>query len=366
MSWIKIILINLAVLVGLILISETSFRLAWTAYTCITRDCDFSRVSKLAVYDFKNDFTEENTGYGEYNDVLGYQPKPGFDEVINATGWNENSVTIDESGYRSNGITHDEQDSDASRKILTVGDSFTFGDQVNNDETWAACIEKSTKRQTLNAGVSGYGSAQAVKRARYIHQNEEVDTIILSILLNDDFHREQYKFRSGTPRPAVVNSEGRLSYAEVPPINSIGTTWNPKKPNLLISSLHRYSMLGARVINAYGTDLTGMRRTEKHPDAASIDQIIEFTITEFARIEVPHKLIVFQYAQHDMPELSAEVRTTKNTVIKLSAENNIPIVDTFNALKKEYLNDDKEIWRPHHTAYGNLVVCNEILKFIEK
>lgn len=364
MSWIKVIFINLSVFVGLILLSEIGIRLAWTGHKCITHGCDFSRVSKLEVNEPVTDFTANNIGLTEYNDVLGYQPKPGFDGVINAAGWNGKSVTIDDKGYRSNGVTHAEQDLDASRKILTVGDSFTFGDQVNNDETWPACIEKNTKRVTLNAGASGYGSAQAVKRARDIQQNEEVDTIILSILLNDDLHRDQLKFRSGAPRPAVVYTEGRLSYAEIPPVDSIGTKWNPKKPNLLLSAIHRYSMLGARIIKAYDVDLTGMLRTERHLDAATLDQIIEFTIAELASINAQHKIVVFQYTEHDMPELSTEIQKIRDTVTEISAENNIIVVDTFDVLKREYENSDEEIWRVHHTAYGNLLVCEEILQFV--
>ncbi|MFK7889507.1 MAG: GDSL-type esterase/lipase family protein [Granulosicoccus sp.] len=364
MSWIKIILINLSVFVGLILMSEISLRLVWTGHTCITRDCDFSRVSKLEVNESNADFTANNIGLTEYHDVLGYQPKPGFDGIIDAAGWNGKSVTIDDNGYRSNGITHAEKDLDTSRIILTVGDSFTFGDQVNNDETWPACIEKHTKRVTLNAGAPGYGSAQAVRRAMDIQKYEEIDTLILSILLNDDLHRDQLNFRSGAPRPAVVYREGRLSYAEIPPVDSPGTKWNPKEPNLLLSATHRYSMLGARILKAYDVDLTGMLRSERHPEAATLDQIIKFTITEFARIEAPHKIVVFQYTQHDIPELSAEVQKTRDAVTEISTENGIPVVDTFDALKREYSSGKEMVWDIHHTAYGNSIVCDEIVKSI--
>tara|TARA_B110001450_G_C17641078_1_gene489314 strand:+ start:406 stop:1518 length:1113 start_codon:yes stop_codon:yes gene_type:complete len=364
MSWIKIISINLAIFIGLIIMSELGLRILWTSYTCISRDCDFSRVSKIAVYEINNGFTEKNIGLSEPNSVLGYQPKPGFQRVIRATGWDSKLVSIDNNGYRSNGIAHDVEDLDVGSTILTVGDSFTFGDEVNNHETWPACIEKNTKRLTLNGGVFGYGSAQAVKRAWSITQTKKVDTIILSILLEDNFHRDQLKFRSGFPRPAVVLRDGIVSYAEVPQLDIIGTKWNPAKPKILLQKMKKYSMLFARVIDTFEAELTGMRRSEIHPEAASIDQIIEFTFKEFARLKVKNKFIVLQYSQNNIAEISTKVQQIKNSVTEISAKNNIPIIDTFKVLSQEYSNGEKKIWNRHHTAYGNILVCQEILNFI--
>ena len=49
-------------------------------------------------------------------------------------------------------------------------DFGVFGDQVNDHETWPACLEKKTNRLTLNGGVFGYSSSQAIKRASEIMQ----------------------------------------------------------------------------------------------------------------------------------------------------------------------------------------------------
>jgi hypothetical protein len=49
--------------------------------------------------------------------------------------------------------------------VLVVGDSFTFGDQVSDDETWPACLEATLHRGVDNGGVFGYGAAQALRRA---------------------------------------------------------------------------------------------------------------------------------------------------------------------------------------------------------
>ena len=52
--------------------------------------------------------------------------------------------------------------------ILAVGDSFTFGDEVNDGQTWPAQLQLLTGRRVLNGGVSGYGFDQIVLRAEQL------------------------------------------------------------------------------------------------------------------------------------------------------------------------------------------------------
>ena len=43
---------------------------------------------------------------------------------------------------------------------MAVGDSFTFGDEVNDGQTWPAQLQQLTGRRVINGGVSGYGFDQ--------------------------------------------------------------------------------------------------------------------------------------------------------------------------------------------------------------
>ena len=115
-------------------------------------------------------------------------------------------------------------------------------------------------------------------------------------------------------------------------------------------------MLGKKIVDFFGIDVSGMRRNELHPDSASLDQIVEFTMMEFANIQVPHKFIVLQYSQKDMPEVSSEVQNIRTAVSNLSKNLSIPLIDTFNTLKVKYLDGEQKIWNGHHTAYGNSLV----------
>ena len=361
MNWIKILIINILITLALLLFVEFVARAAWTVKNCYMKSCDFSRLSNLKIYG--DSLSEKNIGLTTYDNFVGYIPSAGFASRISAGGWEDELVTIDQNSFRATG--NDSSEITDNSVILTIGDSFTFGDQVSDSETWPSCIERRTKRRTLNAGVGGYGAAQAVRRASVITQQRIVDTAILSVFLRTDFHRDRMKFRTGFPRPAVIQSEDGLSYAEVPPINSPGTKYQPGEKFRIVLSAQKYSLLINKLIGWVGFDATGMRRAEIHDNAAEIDQIIEFTVRELSNISATFKFIVLQYAQHDFPELNSESERIKALLLSRAQLENIPVIDTYNRLEAELTVSERNIWYGHHTPYGNQLVCDEIYQAIQ-
>ena len=49
--------------------------------------------------------------------------------------------------------------------ILAVGDSYTYGEEVGENDSWPAQLQRIKNQRVLNAGVSGYGFDQSVLRA---------------------------------------------------------------------------------------------------------------------------------------------------------------------------------------------------------
>lgn len=59
--------------------------------------------------------------------------------------------------------------------LICFGDSFTFGEGVEDDETFPACLARLTSNHMVyNYGVGGYGPAQMILRADRIHWKEEI------------------------------------------------------------------------------------------------------------------------------------------------------------------------------------------------
>jgi len=67
-------------------------------------------------------------------------------------------------------------------RIVAVGDSFTHGDEVKNDETWMYVLEQlRPELETLNMGVPGYGTDQAYLRWKKLGSNFKSDIVLLGI-----------------------------------------------------------------------------------------------------------------------------------------------------------------------------------------
>jgi hypothetical protein len=112
------------------------------------------------------------------NPILGYSPA---DETfkIDKWGWNGATITIRQ-GVR---VSPNFEPASAGGAILTVGDSFVFGDQVSDDETWPALLERGLNRRVVNGGVSGYGPVQGVLRAKQLLKVRDYSLVIFSVLV---------------------------------------------------------------------------------------------------------------------------------------------------------------------------------------
>lgn len=70
-------------------------------------------------------------------------------------------------------------------RILTIGDSFTKGVGVADDETFSAVLEKNTGIEVVNSGVSGKGTDYALKLMRVM--DFDPDAVALFFYFNDYF-----------------------------------------------------------------------------------------------------------------------------------------------------------------------------------
>ena len=106
-------------------------------------------------------FNKYNT-FVSFDPDLGSLPIPGFsNENIDLPRWPKNTkVSINNIGFRDN--DNEDLEFSENNRILIIGDSFAFGDQVSNNQTWASCIERKLKIRTDNGGVGGYGVAQSI------------------------------------------------------------------------------------------------------------------------------------------------------------------------------------------------------------
>lgn len=142
----------------------------------------------------------------EHDPLLGYVPRAGFHGTQNA--WHT-QVTIDGAGLRSNGAPPPD-----GTPLVAVGDSFTFGDEVSDADTWPARLERRLGRPVLNGGVFGYGFDQTALRAERLIAGRPVAGLIVA-LIPDDLERCEYAYRFAA-KPYFDVAAGRLALRHVP------------------------------------------------------------------------------------------------------------------------------------------------------
>lgn len=97
-------------------------------------------------------------------------------------GWDEAHGRVTDASSLITGGRKNPYESDKV-KISTYGDSFTYCEDVNEDETWQYYLSESSHTKVVNFGVRGYGPDQALlKMKKHLESGIRTDVIILSIL----------------------------------------------------------------------------------------------------------------------------------------------------------------------------------------
>jgi len=123
--------------------------------------------------------TMVRAGYpSAYDANLGWIPRSGASGEENY--WHTR-VTIDSRSFRS----HPQLAPAGAPMILAAGDSFTFGDGVNDDESWPAHLERLSSQHVVNAGVFGYGLDQMVLRTELVAPQLHPDWIVVAFYPDD-------------------------------------------------------------------------------------------------------------------------------------------------------------------------------------
>ena len=348
--WAKIVVVNLLMLLLLLVVAEILLRSIWTIQSCINFECDFSRITGVKV---RAEDRASDIGISRFDELLGHVPREGFSGIINAPGWSNAKVTITKDGFRSN----DSARAPLLADVLAVGDSFTFGAQVSDNETWPACLERKLGRGVDNGGVDGFGAAQALRRATPKLAEKRYSALVLSIFVGDDFNRDRYSYRFGFPKPAVIHTENGIAWSAVPDPNVPGTKYNPSS-NKFLSLAYERSQLFAAVLDRVSPEanITGDRLTIVHPNAADENEIIDWTLRKFSNLDMKNKILLLQYASPN------DVAKKKEIILRTAHELSLKVVDTSMALKGAKERDLWYTYGRHHTPLGNQIVCSYLFE----
>jgi lysophospholipase L1-like esterase len=128
----------------------------------------------------------------KYDKILAYVPKEGkcswknieFDTSLEFTNFyrkNNNGIEINVN----------------SETIAVLGDSFSMGWGVEDNETYTSVLEKKLNKKIINFGVSGYGTHQEILRFYNSPFYDKINKVIIQYHFNDLQTNYDYEKKNG-------------------------------------------------------------------------------------------------------------------------------------------------------------------------
>ena len=321
------------------------------------------------------------TKYTTFSPTLGWTIKENGESEL----YQANSA-----GIRGNNEYPFDQ-SPGSFRISTFGDSFTHGDDVKNDETWQAYMEDSNPdMEVLNFGVGGYGLDQAYLRYKEKGRHYGNNVVLIgfmseNISRNVNTFRPFYYSRTGVPlaKPRFEIIDDQLTL--VPNVIQ-----DPMEYESLFHSKSAFSRLGVKdfyypsryntgvfdfsptyrllkiIVNRaktklhdkifvngiYNEDADAYKITTKLFDAFYSDVLEDKSIPII--VIFPHKddLMVYQETR----------RQSYEPLLLYLDASGYQYIDLMDIFKNGNVDD---LFADHYTPYGNQLVANTILEFLE-
>jgi hypothetical protein len=349
--WANAALVLVSVLASLLLI-EVSFRLVFGLPVFKLEDWRMLRVAYNRLGQ-----------HAEFDPVLGWTLKPNYvSEVHN---------TLDH-GIRRNG----QETEIRTRQVLAVGDSFTEGWEVADDDSWPAFLELMSGTPIVNGGVGGYGTDQIILRAEQLLPIVNPHTLIVGFL-NFDLYRTGHK-SFGAPKPWFTVEKGELVYhAPAPPEPKREPTFATRLSTTVRDGLAYFAVVDFIMARGaqdfwYGNVSAEYLKIDTDP--------VQVTCLLLERLkkrtdEMKVRTILFmQYYAPVILEGDAPPEDTRQ-VMACAAKLGFEIVDQFASLKglamqdpealREYYLYDDGLYR-HMSAEGNEQAAALLLKALRK
>ena len=312
------------------------------------------------VLDARSVLAEGDSGRYVHDDRLGYLPRPGHAAL---------GITIEADGRRSTGVPLSGTSAPGTAApILAVGDSYTFGAEVADQETWPSLLQQLTGRRVLNGGVNGYGFDQIVLRAEALAPIYKPEAIVVAFIA-DDIGRTEMRRLWGADKPYFdLDKSGDLDKetlvprnVPVPPRANPGTTLTFWQRTFGYSLLVDFVLRQLDQLNLwYGDHL------RVHPEGTGerIACLLTTRLAELQRSSGARVLVVAEYdpVVWDHPKFAAEQRRVTEGLLACARARGLAAIDSFDALVAQggKPRDLYALW--HLNEKGNALIAGLVAK----
>lgn len=293
-------------------------------------------------------------------------------QKLNFPRWSPDAnITINRFGFRENDNNIKKYIN--NKKILVTGDSFTFGSQVSNNETWPSYLENFLKIKVFNGGHPGYGTGQSIRRASILSKNEKFDYFIWSVIFNDFNRDKNFKF--------ILEIDGKLKFNKFKKNYSSNKLIRNKTFYLTLKEFFfTVYLIDREILEKVKEKFLKSKKNQKSFSPIlkgsldySVEEQVQFLLKEFLKIEIDNKYILLQHTDFSKNTgqklISARKKMYddkyKTILFKYAKEYGIKIIDTQLVFENMSEKQKRLMWLDHHTPIGNEFIAKFIIKNID-
>ncbi|MEX2207632.1 MAG: SGNH/GDSL hydrolase family protein [Myxococcota bacterium] len=312
--------------------------------------------------------------YVEPNATRGWSNKPSTTAVYGEAEFHFD-VNHDAHGFRGPEIAKEK--APGKLRVLVLGDSFTYGIGVADDETFSARLEALDPRyEVLNTGVNGYGTAQELLLLRDQGLALRPDVVVVVFFWNDVGNNYVRAF------PRFQLSDGALVWPE-PMVIEKRKSEAPKRRGWLRHSYvyrfvsDRLKIVGYRLKLLFGIPLetqdfveNAEREAAWQLTGALLREIRDQAATVAARtlvVAMPDQVQVeTDVTVLGLAPVEYEVQERLRAICELLG---VPFVDLLPALREAYARAGEPLYYPkdrHLKAPGHAIVAQALAAELDR
>jgi lysophospholipase L1-like esterase len=249
--------------------------------------------------------------------------------------------------------------------LLATGDSFTYGQEVNDAETWPSQLQALLSIRVVNGGVGAYGLDQIVLRTERLARALRPQAIVVSFIA-DDLRRNELSRFVGFNKPHFAPTAEGLALAPgpVPP---------PVAARQTLSWWHHalgWSALLDAVLSRLGWPEDWPYDSVRVLPPGSGERMACPLMKRLAALAVP-LLVVAQYdpAAWQADATAAEQRRQAKAVLRCAEQAGLAVLDTYDAVTAATgRQGTQQLFAPegHLDARGNAVVARDVADALKR
>lgn len=281
-------------------------------------------------------------GITEYPDrfdpLLGWVPKENF-RLKNEFG----SLTFNSLGIRSKNEYQTAKNKNL--RIVSIGDSFTYGECVADDETYSAYLEHYIESsEVLNFGVHGYGLDQMY--LRLLNALKYSPDIVIVGFVNSDISRNMLYFREYF-KPRIILKNNELFITNVPLASPDSYS---KKKHLLI--LDYLEMLIKAVEFRFNSQKIEAQKSD----------LSQKILTEMYSKTVKKSALFYLLYLPNLDEVKNDKAQPHHIYQKFCEQHKMKCIDPTSALNKllKSAKDPEKLFRCHYSKEVHNIIANEL------